>query len=155
MHAFQRIIYEMAFVCTQKDAQNNLSAEIEPNLRAIERNLPAFGFIKGGKHPSAADLALFDLYSSTFPGLLKLGVDMTPYPKVRYCKPYSRALPPTIQALPPTCTTTDHPSPKLPPTCTTDPPSPTIHLYYRPPQALPPTCTTDPASDTPRTVFMI
>merc|ERR1712025_604378 len=62
-------------------AKKAINESTKKNLSAIERNIPASGFVNGGDRPSLADLAVFDLYSSPFPGVVALGVDLTPYPK--------------------------------------------------------------------------
>ena len=42
-------------------------------------------FLYGKDGPTLGDLALFDLVSSPFPGLVALGVDMSAYPKLNAC----------------------------------------------------------------------
>jgi glutathione S-transferase len=51
-------------------------------LKGVENQLPASGFVNGGDAPTLADLALFDVVSSPFPGLKALKVDLSPYPKL-------------------------------------------------------------------------
>jgi len=62
-------------------AKKVINESVKKNMSAVERNLPADGFVNGFDRPSLADLAVFDLFSSPFPGVVAVGVDMAPYPK--------------------------------------------------------------------------
>lgn len=61
-----------------------LPARAEALLKGLERVLPAKGtFLHGGSSPSAGDIAVFDFCTSMFPGLVKLGIDISKFDKVR------------------------------------------------------------------------
>ena len=62
-------------------ASAKINDSVAPHMKAIERILPDSGFIKGGDTPSAADIVIFDLGTSTLPDIKGLGVDLSPYPK--------------------------------------------------------------------------
>merc|ERR1712187_563360 len=66
---------------SKEAAANKINESVAPHLKAIERNLPDSGFIKGGDTPSAADIVVFDLGTSSLPNIKELGVDLSPYPK--------------------------------------------------------------------------
>jgi glutathione S-transferase len=52
------------------------------SLSALEKLVPDAGFVNGLTDPTLADLAVFDLCTSPFPGFAALGVDLSAYPKV-------------------------------------------------------------------------
>ena len=66
----------------QAEATKEIDKKLEPIMSALERNIPDTGFITGGDRPSVADLTIFDLFTSPFPGLVAIGVDLIPYEKV-------------------------------------------------------------------------
>jgi len=80
----QSAMYKCLFGSDESKAAGKeaLPATAEKFLIAIERMLPAEGFINGGSGPTLGDLALFDVCTSPFPGLISLGVDLSPYPKL-------------------------------------------------------------------------
>eukprot|EP00940_MAST-03C_sp_MAST-3C-sp2_P000858 g858.t1 len=63
-------------------------------VSALERMLPAKGFVHGQSSPSIADLAIFDFVTSKFPGLKALGFDLSSYPKVLAIVAGVRGFPP-------------------------------------------------------------
>ena len=67
---------------SKKAGKERLPDKAEKFLAAIERMLPATGFVNGGTTPTLGDLALFDVCTSPFPGLPALGIDLAPYPKL-------------------------------------------------------------------------
>ena len=67
---------------TKAAGKKALPARMAALLAGVELNLPKSGFIHGGTAPSIGDLALFDICTSAFPGAVKLGIDLTPYPKL-------------------------------------------------------------------------
>merc|ERR1719454_2332371 len=79
----QGILYKCFFGTDESKAAATAKIDetVAPAMQAIERNLPDSGFIKGGDIPSAADIVVFDLGSSTFPPLAGVGVDVSKYPK--------------------------------------------------------------------------
>ena len=81
---------------TKAAGQAALPAAVEKFLAPVERMLGAGGsFIHGGETPSVGDLALFDLCTSKFPGLVALGVDVaTKFPNVNALNDKIRAFPP-------------------------------------------------------------
>lgn len=48
----------------------------------LERLYPESGFLLGGESPSLADLAVFDNFTSVFPGLKAMGQDLSKFPKL-------------------------------------------------------------------------
>ena len=62
-----------------------LPASAAKFLAPVEAMLPADGFINGLGGPTLADLALFDIVTSPFPGLRAQGVEISDatYPKVQ------------------------------------------------------------------------
>eukprot|EP00039_Didymoeca_costata_P006427 m.90135 g.90135 ORF g.90135 m.90135 type:complete len:74 (+) comp13255_c0_seq12:2033-2254(+) len=50
-------------------------------MKGLENACPESGFIHGGETPSLGDLAIFDMFSSKFPGLKACGIDLSSYPK--------------------------------------------------------------------------
>jgi len=66
---------------SKKEALEGINDLVAKPLGAIERNLPDSGFIKGGDTPSAADIVVYDLGSSSLPDIKGLGVDLDKYPK--------------------------------------------------------------------------
>lgn len=79
----QGMLYKCCFGTDESKAAATAKIDetVAPTMQAIERNLPDSGFIKGGDIPSAADIVLFDLGTSSFPPLEKMGVDVSKYPK--------------------------------------------------------------------------
>jgi hypothetical protein len=59
--------------------------------RAYERSDGPFLYSKEG--PTLGDLAIFDIVSSPFPGLLALGVDLSGFPKINACVDACKANP--------------------------------------------------------------
>ena len=62
-------------------------------LDALERDLPAKGFVHGAESPSLADLCVFDMVTSKFPGLKALSVDISKYEKILALVEKVRAVP--------------------------------------------------------------
>lgn len=67
---------------SKTEAKRKIDQTIRPTLLELERQIPYTGYIKGGIRPSAADLAIFDVYSSPCPGLVNLNCDLSLYPKL-------------------------------------------------------------------------
>ncbi len=85
VHAdMQTAMYKCLFGTDESKAAGKkaLPKRMQDLLSAVESKLPKSGFILGGKGPSVGDLALFDACSSAFPGVVKLGIDLKPYPKL-------------------------------------------------------------------------
>jgi hypothetical protein len=51
-------------------------------LTQLETMVPEKGFVLGKPTPTCADIVLFDMVTSPFPGLLALKVDVTPYKRI-------------------------------------------------------------------------
>merc|ERR1712226_889279 len=72
---------------TKKQARDALPDTIKPICEGLERILSrktttgAFFFSNTG--PTLADLAVYNLIESPFPGFKALGVDLQPYPRLR------------------------------------------------------------------------
>jgi len=62
-------------------------------LTAIEGMIPAEGFINGLAGPTLADLALFDIWTSPYPGLATLGVPIEAYSKLAALMDRVKAVP--------------------------------------------------------------
>merc|ERR1712127_840812 len=79
----QAAIYKCLFGTDESKAAalKGINESLEKTLSALERNIPASGYITSGDRPSIADLAIFDLYSSKFPGVVAIGADLSSYPK--------------------------------------------------------------------------
>ena len=85
LHAdMQTAMYKCLFGSDESKAagKKDLPARAKSLLDGVEFNLPKSGFIHGAKTPSVGDLAIFDFCTSSFPGLVKLEVDLKPYPKL-------------------------------------------------------------------------
>jgi len=68
---------------SKRKARENLPVVVDKFLGSIESTLPEDGsYIHGGDVPSLADLAIFDVCTSKFPGLFMLGEDISPYRRV-------------------------------------------------------------------------
>jgi len=82
----QASLYKCHFGSSESKAEGlkNLPTAVAPVLAGLEKNVPDTGFLCGGNVPSLADLAVFDNYTSPFPGLNAEGtkVDLAPYPKL-------------------------------------------------------------------------
>merc|ERR1712226_1446660 len=63
-----------------------LAGSIKPILegleRVLERKKSGGAFFFSTSCPTLADLAVYNMVESPFPGLKKFGVDVTPHPKV-------------------------------------------------------------------------
>jgi len=70
-----------------------LPASAAKFLTAIERMIPAEGFINGRDGPTLADLAVFENATSPYPGLVALGIDLSVYPKLNALVDRVRAVP--------------------------------------------------------------
>lgn len=79
----QSILYKCLFGSddSKAAATKTINEDMKGVLSAFERLVPGSGFIKKGDQPSAADLSVFDIYTSVFPGVKTLGVKLDPYPK--------------------------------------------------------------------------
>eukprot|EP00939_MAST-03C_sp_MAST-3C-sp1_P001824 g1824.t1 len=85
VHAdIQSAMYKCLFGTDESKAAGlkNLPEGTKKFLEAFERDLPTTGFVQGLSHPTLADLAIFDVCTSPFPGLPKLGVDISKYSKI-------------------------------------------------------------------------
>lgn len=58
---------------SKKAGLEALPGKITKPLAALERHVPDSGFVNGRSLPSLADLVLYDLVNSPFPGLKALG----------------------------------------------------------------------------------
>ena len=71
---------------SKEAGRKELDGEVLPKLacleRALERTEGPFFHPEG---PGLADLAIYDSLHSPFPGLVALGVDLTPFPKIIAC----------------------------------------------------------------------
>merc|ERR1711972_327353 len=67
--------------------KEDLPKAVSPTLAGIERAYVRGGgtFLYGKAGPTLGDLAVLDVVTSPFPGLLALGVDLSPYPKLNAC----------------------------------------------------------------------
>lgn len=63
--------------------KNDLPAAFDKFFSAFERIYPDDGFLHGGSSPTLGDLAIYDLVSSQFPGLIKLGQSIDKFPKIQ------------------------------------------------------------------------
>lgn len=71
---------------SKTEATRNIESTLRPYLINLESKIPTSGYIKGTDRPSASDLAIFDLYSSTSPGLISK-IDLSRYPRlVKLCQ---------------------------------------------------------------------
>merc|ERR1712151_1070113 len=59
-----------------------LPAAVERYMGGLERMLPESGFVHGRDIPSLADLAIYNLMTSPFPGLIAMKQDMSAFPRV-------------------------------------------------------------------------
>jgi len=59
-----------------------LPAAVVKFMSTLNRRLPESGFVHGRKIPSLADLSIYNLVTSPFPGLKALKQDLTAYPRV-------------------------------------------------------------------------
>jgi len=59
-----------------------LPAAVTRYMGGLEKQLPESGFVHGRDIPSIADLVIYNLMMSKFPGLLALKQDMSPFPRV-------------------------------------------------------------------------
>jgi len=84
---------------SKKQGLKDLPPVIEKFFSAFERIFPATGFLHGGSHPTLGDLAVFDLVTSPFPGVLKLGQSIDGYPKVKSLVEAIKSYPPLAQYL--------------------------------------------------------
>ena len=67
----------------KRKARENLPIVVEKFIGSIDATLPDNGdYVHGGEDPSLADLAIFDMCTSKFPGLLMLGEDISRFTKV-------------------------------------------------------------------------
>ncbi len=67
----------------KRKARENLPIVVEKFLGSMEAMLPQNGdFIHLGDAPSLADLSIFDLCTSKFPGLFMLGEDISQFPRI-------------------------------------------------------------------------
>eukprot|EP00039_Didymoeca_costata_P006430 m.90085 g.90085 ORF g.90085 m.90085 type:complete len:743 (+) comp13255_c0_seq6:75-2303(+) len=62
-------------------AKATLPEDLKIVMKGLENACPESGFIHGGETPSLGDLAIFDMFSSKFPGLKACGIDLSSYPK--------------------------------------------------------------------------
>merc|ERR1719277_543129 len=84
----QSAMYKCLFGDDEAKAKGKeeLPAKVKPTLEGLERALGRktcegpFFFSESG--PTLADLAVYDVIESPFPGLKKLEIDMAPYPKL-------------------------------------------------------------------------
>ena len=51
-------------------------------LTQLETMVPESGFVLGKETPTCADIALYDNITSSYPGLIALKIDVTPYKKI-------------------------------------------------------------------------
>jgi len=51
-------------------------------LAQLEKLVPESGFVLGKSTPTCADIAIYDIITSPFPGLIALKVDVTPFKKL-------------------------------------------------------------------------
>merc|ERR1719198_189635 len=66
-----------------KEAATEEFKQKAPGILAnVEAMLPATGFIHGAATPSLGDLAVHNACMSPFPGVVALGIDLEPYPKI-------------------------------------------------------------------------
>eukprot|EP00617_Octactis_speculum_P027829 CAMPEP_0185745922 /NCGR_PEP_ID=MMETSP1174-20130828/4317_1 /TAXON_ID=35687 /ORGANISM="Dictyocha speculum, Strain CCMP1381" /LENGTH=206 /DNA_ID=CAMNT_0028420217 /DNA_START=49 /DNA_END=669 /DNA_ORIENTATION=- len=83
---------EMYKVLFAKDEEAKAAAKEAFMLKAptmlgqIEAMLPDTGFIHGAESPSLGDLAVYNIQASPFPGVIALGVDTSPFPKLTAIK---------------------------------------------------------------------
>lgn len=73
---------------SKKKGKEALPGKVTPILQGIERQYAGPGpflYSPEAVGPTLGDLALLDVVTSPFPGLRKLEVDLTPYPKIQAC----------------------------------------------------------------------
>ena len=66
----------------KKKAYEEFPEKAKKFLNALESMVPEKGFVLGKPTPTCADIVLFDMVTSPFPGLLALKVDVTPYKRI-------------------------------------------------------------------------
>lgn len=74
---------------SKTEAKRTIDITLRPYLDSLESKIPSYtGYIKiGDQIPSAADLAIFDIYTSTSPSLIDTNINLSRYPKlIALCK---------------------------------------------------------------------
>merc|ERR1712129_207280 len=84
----QAAMYKALFGSDEsKEAEKKVLPEkVAPHLAGCERAYARSGdgpFLYGQGAPTLGDLAMMDVVTSPFPGLVALGIDLSPYPKLK------------------------------------------------------------------------
>lgn len=85
----QACMYKVLFGSDEAKAEEKKTfpEKVAKHLAGCERAYARAGgpFLYGKGAPTLGDLAMFDVFTSPFPGLVACGVDLTPYPKLNAC----------------------------------------------------------------------